>query len=132
MPRTMGGFIIIAKDPTAKLIGIMRPLRLGDTWLHSRAGLPVDTLTFVIAHVCIRLARSRNRHVLHSLRLFFSYLSFKKHGNSLLTHSHDYHSFIYFLNETAPVISFAAEYCRTQCFLDKFFLEKQSSLNDGV
>ena len=97
MPRTMGGFIIIAKDPTAKLIGIMRPLRLGDTWLHSRAGLPVDTLTFVIAHVCIRLARSRNRHVLHSLRLFFSYLSFKKHGNSLLTHSHDNHSFILFL-----------------------------------
>ena len=41
------------------------------------------------------------------------------------------HSF-YFLNETAPVISFAAEYCHTQCFLDKLFLEKQSSFNDGV
>ena len=91
----MGGFIIIAKDPTAKLIGSVSPLSgLGDTWLHSRAGLPVDSLTFVIGHVCISLVRSRNRHfVLHSLRLSFLYVSFKKHGKSLLTHSYDYYSF---------------------------------------
>ena len=116
----MGGFINITTDPTAKLIGSVRPLWLGDTWLHSRAGVPVDRLAFVVGHC----QEQKSAFCSSDLRLSFLYLSFRKNGNSLLTH--------YFLNETAPVISFAAEYCRTQCFLDKFFLEKQSSFKYGV